>query len=142
MDAGRRDRSSCMKKHSLIIIAIMVMSGCTLYAECSEAIFDQAKSPDGKYVANLFQRNCGATTSLIYHVNLRKSSEQISYDSYGRVTDGQIFLIRNQVLSVTWRDEKTLVIKCNNCLTEDKPSIYQKTWENINILFESDSNSH
>jgi hypothetical protein len=117
-------------------MAALIVSGCSLSSECSEAMLKESTSPDGKYIANLFQRNCGATTSFTYHVNLRNSSEKISYDWHGRATNGEIFLISNHSLSLTWKDEKTLVIMCDNCSANDKPAIYKEAWENVNISYQ------
>lgn len=52
----------------------------------------EKKSPDGRYVAALMSRNCGATTRYVQHINLRLVGSRFRADFFdGTIKDGEIW---------------------------------------------------
>ena len=56
------------------VFALLALVGCT--DPCSNTIKAEITSPDGKYVATAFIRDCGATTSFSPQVQLRPVGER------------------------------------------------------------------
>jgi hypothetical protein len=133
-----------MKKVILIASIILTTVSCGIGKVCSEEKLTELKSPDGNHIAVLFLRGCGATTSFMQHVNLRRSSVNRFYTDYkGTITDGEVFLTSRGALSITWEDAKTLVVKCKNCPPNCCDKGWVRSWKDIRILYqpEKDSNS-
>jgi hypothetical protein len=49
---------------------------------CGEEILQEQRSPDGRYVAVSMERNCGATTDYVQHINLRAADPKFSSDFF------------------------------------------------------------
>lgn len=57
----------------------------------------ERQSPDGRYVAALMERNCGATTRYVEHINLRRADRKFSSGFFdGTIKDGEIFTLENR----------------------------------------------
>jgi hypothetical protein len=105
------------------------ISGCgfLLRSNCENAIRSEIQSPDGKFVATLFERNCGATTDFSTIVNLRESSRKFDGDNLGIViTRGQ------HKFDLVWDGNTHLRLRCHDCRAED---IFkeERTWKDIHI---------
>ena len=83
----------------LVLVAAVVFLGHRLrevfhsvdaLASCSEANEAQVLSPDRRYIATVFVRNCGATTSYVTHVNLRKITDVFIADRRGVIDTGEV----------------------------------------------------
>lgn len=82
-------------------------SGC-LDTSCSYTVLKQETSPDSKYVATVFESNCGATAPFVQHVLLREASE--SFD--GEKVDNVVFIVRGRsVVDVRWLGTQRIVIR-------------------------------
>ncbi len=125
-----------MFKLFLLIVIAFTNFSCTLLKECSEENIANITSPDGKYVAALFIRNCGATTPFVYHVNLRASSEKFTANLSGTIYDGEVFDINNRKVNLVWKDAQTLFIECKDC-PANEPIILENSWKDINIFFQT-----
>src|SRR6266576_6907498 len=95
----------------ILLAACLAILGC-IFQGCGEELKAEAASPDGKVVATVWERNCGATTSFIAHVNLRPSNEAFREDSDGVIKEGQVFVIRGpgDRIKLVWQDPRRLVI--------------------------------
>lgn len=80
---------------SFFIAAIAIaLGGCS--GACENILVKRVESPDGKHVAVLFQRDCGATTGLSTQVSILASDEYtsgkgnafIADDNHGAATVG------------------------------------------------------
>lgn len=114
-----------------ILFIIFSSTGCFQSFDCGEEIEKEISSPDGKYTATLFERNCGATTSFIPHINLRESNKKFKEDNLNRVEEGYIKTpgtIEN--LTINWENNKTLKIKCPTC-----DSFKSANWNDVNIIY-------
>src|ERR1700694_3345032 len=77
-----------MKVLLLLASIALWFGGCAflLHSNCEDTVKSEIQSPDSKYVATLFERNCGATTDFSTIVNLRESSVKFKGDDFGIVT--------------------------------------------------------
>ena len=55
------------------LLAALCLSACqpSLFTDCSDLVKAEVESPDGKYAATVFERDCGATTGLTTNLSLR-----------------------------------------------------------------------
>jgi len=60
----------------ILFFALLGFTGCG--DSCSNTIKAEGVSPDGKYVATAFIRDCGATTDFSPHVHLRPVGERMA----------------------------------------------------------------
>jgi len=74
---------------------------------CSNTVLNESVSPDGKYVATAFVRNCGATTDFSPQVDLRPVSQKIG--ELGNVYIGD----HSDKIQVKWQSNTQLVIQCD-----------------------------
>ena len=59
---------------------------------CREETIRELPPPDGRYVAVSMERNCGATTLYVEHINLRAASRKFSSDFFdATVKEGEVF---------------------------------------------------
>jgi hypothetical protein len=64
---------------------------------CGEEIKEEQRSPDGRYVAVLMERNCGATTRYVEHINIRPANRSFSTSFFaGTTTEGEIFTLEDR----------------------------------------------
>jgi hypothetical protein len=126
-----------LNKKSLLIATVLILAGCNL---CTEIKLAEITSPESNYVAAVYQRNCGATTSYVYHVNIRGRWSWFSPDSRGVIEDGQVFVTSIGRPTIVWKDERTLLIKCDNCPAILHPKSLQTSWTDVQILYEGREN--
>jgi len=86
-----------MRKLSIIILGLAILGvGGALVVHfnplCGEEMVMEKAAPDGRYVAVLMTRNCGATTGYVAHINIRSASSQLRADFFdGTIKDGEIW---------------------------------------------------
>ena len=122
-----------------LVVVVVVLSSCSALRECSEDSISSLSSPSGRYLAEHFVRNCGATTPSTYHINLRKSTDTFPTNLSGTITEGAVITISSQKLVMEWKDDKTLSIKCTNC----RPGVKYKmegNWQDVHIAFDPGEN--
>lgn len=79
------------------------------FGMCANEVFAQENSPDGKYKALVFQRDCGATTGFSTQVSVLKMQEELG-DEGGNsfIVDGH----PNEThIELLWADSSNLTIK-------------------------------
>lgn len=68
---------------------------------CGEELIMEKTSPDGRYVAALMRRNCGATTPYVAHINLRLANSQFHAEFFnGTITEAEVW--RSSKYGGTW----------------------------------------
>lgn len=105
-----------MRTLTWTIMLTLSLAGCnlSLTGECSDEIKQEAKSPDGKYVATWYVRDCGATTSFSTIVNLRIGSARFNGN------EGEVFVVKGQPqVKIAWNNESSLQVSCPECRSED-----------------------
>ena len=93
-------------KMVIILFLLMVLSGCD---PCGNTVVGGAVSPDGKYEATAFIRDCGATTDYSPQVFLRPKGKSI-----GKI--GNVFIgNHSNQIQIQWASSTQLVIQsvCN-----------------------------
>jgi hypothetical protein len=64
---------------------------------CGEELRQEKQSPDGRYLAVSMERNCGATTRYVEHINLRAASGSFSSDFLaGTISESEVFTLENR----------------------------------------------
>jgi hypothetical protein len=58
-----------------------MLTGCDR-SFCSNETIDERISPDGKYTASYFERNCGATTPYIQVISLYPSNTEFDPENH------------------------------------------------------------
>lgn len=81
-----------MKTKSLCyFILILIFAGCS-ESFCKDEVLEEVRSPDGKYIATVFESNCGATTAYSRHVLLRASESRFD----GASAENIVFTVKGQ----------------------------------------------
>ena len=75
-------------------------------APCGTKIIQEVSSPDKKYIATLFVKDCGATTSESTHLNIRTISSKLNTD------DEDIFIAQlgDESANVSWLSSNILLV--------------------------------
>lgn len=77
---------------------------------CGNEVLVSKESYDGKYRANYFERNCGATTPFTYVVNIQLADETFSGDNF----DNWIFSMtggERPELELSWETDTELYVE-------------------------------
>ncbi len=117
----------------LIIIALVVAGNIALnsfrtFLMGEPDIIQEGVSPDGKYVAYVFEANGGATTKFTYRLSVLKNGKKLKAGDIGNA-----FITYNE-FDVEWVDNNTL--KVNNIVTSIKSIFKQETKiDDVNIQY-------
>ena len=84
-----------------VILASVVLKGCD---PCANTIKAEVTSPDGKYIATAFIRDCGATTGFSPQIHLRPAGERMEKTGNVFIGDG------SQNIQISWLSATQLVI--------------------------------
>lgn len=120
-----------MKPVFAIVILSLSMASCdfSLTGDCANTIKSEAQSPDGRYVATVYVRDCGATTDSSSIISLRPRSSRFNDE------EGRVFVNKGeQPITLKWNNRVNLSIKCLGCSAE---TIFKhdKTWNDISISY-------
>lgn len=89
----------------LHVLLVLFLSDCSDL--CCVDLLSESNSPDGKYVATVFERNCGATTPFVRVVGLRHAGSGFAPDE----DDDWVFTIHGQSdIYVSWIENAELKI--------------------------------
>ncbi len=107
---------------------------------CSEENKGQSYSPDGSYLARVYERNCGATTGFLTHVNLRRKWSYFNTVWAGTIKHGQVFSIDCRAdINLVWKGNNELEIQYRPRAKrgDDKSLILLRleNWEDIKIRY-------
>lgn len=121
---------------SLYMFVSLLPWSCGL---CDEENRGEEYSPNGKYLARIYRRNCGATTGFLMHVNLRSKRDYFNTVWAGRITQGQVFSIKcNTEVKLIWKNDTDLEIQYGLCVSADeshKVLMKRESWNNITINY-------
>jgi len=99
-----------MKKRLLPILLSFSLcpltQGCFFHNLCGNNPISEAVSPDGKYKAVLFQRDCGATTDFSTQISILKKDESLPNSGANTFATGN-----SQNVRYHWLDNDQLVIE-------------------------------
>lgn len=78
-------------------------------AMCGNEVFQEVVSPDGRYKAVVFQRDCGVTTGFSTQISILRAEQELEDDP------GNIFIMDGHPewthVAITWVDAETISIK-------------------------------
>lgn len=107
-----RKRDFKVKKKLFVIITFpLMLIGCD--TECSNDIIKTRISPDGKYKAIAYIRDCGATTDFSPQVSLILKKYKLKENNLGNIFVGD----HSKFIDIYWKSKNTLVI-VHNCEIE------------------------
>lgn len=107
-----------MKKKILITFLIIVVgiglfysafNGLRWFVLSESDIIQEVVSPDGEYVAYVFESNGGATSWFVYRLSILKNGKQLKRGDVGNT------YINDYEFDVEWKDNDTLMV--NNTTT-------------------------
>ncbi len=99
---------------------------------CDERLLKAVESPDRRYVAALFRRDCGATTRPALHVNIRPATRSFAIGSDGTITEGSVFVADHvEGADVRWTGPRVLQVVC------PAGRAFQRLawWEDVHIAY-------
>jgi hypothetical protein len=120
--------TKCLKLTLGLILAFAGCRGIT-WTPCEDTVKSEENSPSGRYIATIFERDCGATTDFSTIVNMRAATEKFDGDR------DTIFIVKGQPRMVlVWKDNSTLNINCDDCKTN---AIFQRadSWQDVRIAY-------
>lgn len=100
--------------------------------DCSHSIISEATSPDGKYIATVFERNCGAVTPFARVVSLRRREHRFN----GEDDRTWVFVTKDQpTIEIRWSGEKQLNVATEGySRTPTDQRLKMAHWENVEIV--------
>ena len=124
-----------MKSIIIFLVIIVLLTSCDVgTVDCQDQIISSENSPDGKFIACLYERDCGATTDVSTTVNLRQAGDKFNGG------EERIFVIKGQAkVQLIWKEPNLLIVKSAAKNTEN---IFkqEKRWKDIYIQYEAELN--
>lgn len=117
-----------MMKRLAFTLASAALAGCVGPA-CDNEVIAEMRSPDGRHVATVFDRGCGATVSAIRVVALRDAAS--AFD--GERDEGWVFVVKEWVpVEVHWEADGQLGV-----YYEASPKAWatHERWNDVNVKF-------
>ena len=109
----------------IFLMLFIIIGGCEILFSslfngmCGNEIFQEVYSPDNKYKAVVFQRDCGATTGFSTHISILRASAKLT-DEAGNIfiMDGhpgwaniKINWETNRLVSISYSEDYKVLIK-------------------------------
>src|SRR4051812_41299549 len=93
-----------------VILCVLLIVGCSK-DQCGNEVKMEVISPDGKHIATLFERNCGATTRFDQVVTIRNNGSDFS----GGDPENFIFtMVDRPRIKIEWNGATNLLISRPN----------------------------
>lgn len=114
-----------------LVSLFLVLTGCTL--DCGYELIRETSSPDGKYIAAVFDSDCGATAPFSRQVLLRKGGTAFSGDNQ----EGVVFRVKGK------RDLETRWINAEHLMVRRSPNRYDifkemGDWHGVKVTYVAD----
>ena len=116
-----------------LVTCILALSSvqCSLPSSvaCDDKVESKSVSPNQKYVATLFVRNCGATTDYSTIVKINPAATTSTDDG------DQVFVARGDFdVQMIWQNDSAIRLSCQRCKTDD---IFKqdKSWRDVAISY-------
>jgi hypothetical protein len=114
---------------SLLAVIALGACDCGLLGDCVDSVKTEVVSPDGRYVATIFERNCGATTDYSTHVALRRADEPFDPSDRARV----LTVAGRAVIDVEWTAAAALSLSAS--LPPAKTFGKLSAWRDVQISY-------
>jgi hypothetical protein len=106
------------RENSLSLVLVCSLIWLMSCSPCNDTPKSKATSGDGRLVANVYERNCGATTDFSSMVNVQSTSDKF------RADEELLFVVKGRHdVSATWAGPKTLLITCPSC---DRKNVFRE----------------
>jgi|ERR1700730_18590449 hypothetical protein len=101
---------------------------------CSHSILSEVSSPDGRYVATVFERNCGAVTPYTRVVSVRRRGSQFD----GEDDRAWVFLMKDQpAIQIRWSGQRRLSVATEGySRTSREQGLKTVRWEEVDVVQE------
>jgi hypothetical protein len=112
-----------------ILFAGAALTGCepALFGDCADTVKSEAVSPGGRYIAAVFERDCGATTDYSTNLSLRDAKEPFDPSEQRPVltVEGQ------PAIGLEWSSDESLTVVLPSIETFAK----QEAWRDVRIMY-------
>jgi hypothetical protein len=100
--------------------------------ECGNNVLAEATSPDDRYTATVFERNCGATTPYTRIVSIRRRESR--FDSEDQKT--WVFVAKDQPsIKIRWSSIRQLDVAAEGySRTPREQQLRMARWEDIDVV--------
>lgn len=115
---------------SSLVLATSLSFGCVFDSPCDVTSLAAHPSPSGRYVAEVIERDCGATTDFSRTVQLKSSS------SAGFRESDSVFVVSGRhPIDIRWEGDNKLQMICEGCKSDD---IFKRatSWEDVDLGYE------
>lgn len=103
------------------VAAVWMVASWSMFGPCSDTILSEATSPDGRWIATLFERDCGATTSYSTQLNLRPADKRFKSDK-----QPSAIVVRTEgCIQFWWEGQSDLLVQ----LPDDARIFMQERWQ-------------
>lgn len=124
----------------LLLAGALSVAYLHYHPRCSEQVFSEAASPDGRWKAAILERRCGEDSAFFLHVNIRPSAEPVRLEFFsGRAEGGEVFVVEEATqrsdLELAWTEGGRLAVRCANCI----PALVRKQdeqWRTVTVGYE------
>ena len=104
----------------LVMFAVLTVVYLHTRPRCSDRSVGETSSPDGKWMASIMERRCGAEAPFFTHVNLRPAGKELKHGFFsGKAVEGEIFLVELDAagagIVLTWTAPDKLAVRCSRC---------------------------
>lgn len=120
-----------MKRVATGLCAMFMIASCM--PDCGDEVLSEAPSPSGKYIATVFERDCGATTDYASIVSVRDSSADFDGDD----EESYVFTIDGRYkIDIQWDDERELVV--TGLKASEDIVVQLEVWRDVKIRYTSE----
>ena len=127
-------KSRLGQKHfSYLVLSVILLQGCNIpFSDgCDDRIATEAASSDGKYVATLYIRNCGATTDYSSIVSIRERTSKFDGDADQNI----VFVVKGRPdIAVKWASPSEISVQCRGCGSGDIFK-HEASWNGVRISY-------
>lgn len=105
------------------------LTGCepALFGDCTDTVKNEAVSPGGRYIAAVFERDCGATTDYSTIVSLREAKEPFDPSEQHPV----LTVEGRPAISLEWSSDESLTVGLPSIETFTK----QDAWRDVRVVY-------
>jgi len=128
--------TTILPKALLASVLLTALLGCTnLTGDCADQVTQESHSPDGRWAATSYVRDCGATTSDATHIIVRDAATPFRAWRHGGPPDQGLVYAQEQrpLVDLQWTGPHDLVIH----LAADGGRVYARlsSWHNVSIAY-------
>ncbi len=129
--SSRKMRISFVVVLAVVIAATLVfwyLRTMTLSFDCGVETLQEVTLPEGKYIATLFERNCGATTPYYRIVILRPAATKLDAEK----NEDWVFSVKDRPnIQLRWETAHRLAILSDQ---SDESATPVKLWKDVEVV--------